>query len=115
MKLQYNFLYLCQISCYYGADVRDIILCYMLGVGVMITRYRTKDEIDALILEVANKRQMRIIRIMYETFLSHDQIKTILELLIEKEFIEYHKGDMTYKTTENGLEFLGKCKTHYLR
>jgi predicted transcriptional regulator len=83
----------------------------MVDLGVTIMRYRTKDEIDALILEAANKPQMRIIRIMYETFLSHDGVKTILELLIEKEFIEYHKGDMTYKTTENGQDFLGKCKT----
>ena len=87
----------------------------MLGLGVMIMRYRTKDEVDALILVAANKPQMRIIRIMYETYLSHEGVKTILELLIEKDLIEYHKGDMTYKTTKNGQEFLGKCKTHYLR
>ena len=79
-------------------------------------RYRTEDEIAAIILEVADTPQMRITRIMYETFLSHDEIKSILALLIEKGFVEYHKGDMTYKTTENGKEFLGKCKySNYLR
>jgi predicted transcriptional regulator len=65
--------------------------------------HRTKDEIVALVLEAANKPQMRIARIMYETFLSHDEIKSILALLIEKGFVEYYKGDMTYRTTENGV------------
>jgi predicted transcriptional regulator len=58
---------------------------------------------------------MRISRIMYETFLSHDEIKSILALLIELGFVEYYKGDMTYRTTENGMEFVGKCNTQTIR
>jgi predicted transcriptional regulator len=73
--------------------------------------HRTKDEIAVLILEAANKPQMRIARIMYETFLSYDEIKSILTLLIELGFLEYHKGDMTYRTTENGKEFLRNSNT----
>jgi predicted transcriptional regulator len=67
---------------------------------------RTEDEITALILGATNKPTMRKTRIMCEAFLSYCQIKEYLALLTEKRLLEYQKGKMTYRTTENGKRFL---------
>jgi predicted transcriptional regulator len=46
---------------------------------------------------------------MYTAFLSYNQLKEYLSVLIENNLIEYLDGTKTFKTTEKGLNFL---KTH---
>jgi predicted transcriptional regulator len=48
-------------------------------------------------------------KIMYTAFLSYNQLKEYLSVLIENNLIEYLDGTKTFKTTEKGLNFL---KTH---
>ena len=45
-------------------------------------------------------------KIMYKAFLSYNQLKEYLSVLIENNLIEYLDGTQTFKTTEKGLIFL---------
>ena len=69
-------------------------------------RYRTRTEIIARILEVANEGTVLKTKIMYGAFLSHQQLKEYLSLLLERELIQYSKIWQTYRTTDKGVHFL---------
>ena len=43
---------------------------------------------------------------MYNAYLSYNQLKEYLSVLIENNLIEYLEGTKTFKTTEKGLNFL---------
>ena len=43
---------------------------------------------------------------MYNAFLSYNQLKEYLSVLIENNLIEYLGGTREFKTTEKGLNFL---------
>ena len=43
---------------------------------------------------------------MYKAFLSYNQLKEYLSVLIENNLLEYIEGTQTYKTTEKGLNYL---------
>jgi predicted transcriptional regulator len=43
---------------------------------------------------------------MYNTFVSYNQLKEYLSVLIENNLIEYLEGTRTFKTTEKGLNYL---------
>jgi predicted transcriptional regulator len=43
---------------------------------------------------------------MYTAFLSYNQLKEYLSILIENNLIEYLDGAHKFKTTEKGLNFL---------
>ena len=58
-------------------------------------------------LESANGRATKT-KIMYSAFLSYNQLKDYLSILIENNLIECLEGNNTYKTTEKGLNFLKK-------
>jgi predicted transcriptional regulator len=58
-----------------------------------------------MILDTANKETTKI-KIMYNAYLSYNQLKEYLFILTENNLIEYFKGARTYKTTEKGLNFL---------
>ena len=45
-------------------------------------------------------------KIMYFAFLSYNQLKEYLSVLVENNLIEYLDGANKYKTTEKGLFFL---------
>ena len=45
-------------------------------------------------------------KIMYSAFLSYNQLKDYLSILIENNLIECLEGNNTFKTTEKGLNFL---------
>ena len=53
-----------------------------------------------MILETANGGTTKT-KIMYVAFLSYNQLKEYLSILIENNLIEYLDGTQTYKTTEN--------------
>ena len=67
--------------------------------------YRSRTEITAMILDTANKETTKI-KIMYNAYLSYNQVKEYLSMLTENNLLEYIEGARTYKTTEKGLNFL---------
>ena len=71
-------------------------------------KYRSRTEIVGNILEAANGGTTKT-KIMYKAFISYNQLKEYLSVLIENNLIEYLDGTKTFKTTEKGLNFL---KTH---
>lgn len=58
-----------------------------------------------MILEAANGGTTKT-KIMYKAFLSYNQLREYLSVLIENDLIEYLEGSPTYKTTEKGMTFL---------
>jgi predicted transcriptional regulator len=66
---------------------------------------RSRTEIIGMMLETANGRATKT-KIMYSAFLSYNQLKDYLSVLIENNLLEYLDGTQTYKTTEKGLNFL---------
>ena len=59
----------------------------------------------ATMLEVA-KGKVTKTKIMYFAFLSYNQLKEYLSILIENNLIEYLDGTHKFKTTDKGLIFL---------
>ena len=57
------------------------------------------------ILDAANGGTTKT-KIMYFAFLSYNQLKEYISILIENNLIEYLDGTQTYKTTEKGLNLL---------
>jgi predicted transcriptional regulator len=66
---------------------------------------RSRTEIVSSILDAANGGATKT-KIMYRAFLSYNQLREYLSVLIENNLIEYLEGTQTYKTTEKGLNFL---------
>ncbi len=66
---------------------------------------RSRTEIVSNILEAANGGVTKT-KIMYKAFLSYNQLKECISILIENNLIEYLDGTKTYKTTEKGLNLL---------
>ncbi len=69
---------------------------------------RSRTEIVSNILEAANGGVTKT-KIMYKAYLSYNQLREYLSILIENNLIEYLDGDNKFKTTEKGLNLL---KTH---
>ena len=68
-------------------------------------KYRSRTEIVGNILDAANGGATKT-KIMYIAFLSYNQLKEYLSVLIENNLLEYLEGTRTFKTTEKGLNFL---------
>jgi predicted transcriptional regulator len=68
-------------------------------------KYRGRTEIVSSILDATNRGATKT-KIMYSAFLSYNQLKDYLSILIENNLIEYLEGTQTFKTTEKGLNFL---------
>ena len=68
-------------------------------------KYRGRTEILGNILDAANGGATKT-KIMYLVFLSYNQLKEYLSVLVENNLIEYLEGANKYKTTEKGLFFL---------
>jgi predicted transcriptional regulator len=68
-------------------------------------KYRSRTEIVAMILHAANGGATKT-KIMYKAFLSYNQLKEYLSVLVENNLIDYLEGSLEYKTTEKGLTFL---------
>jgi predicted transcriptional regulator len=71
----------------------------------LFMKYRSRTEITAMILDTSIKETTKI-KIMYNAYLSYNQVKEYLSILTENNLIEYIEGARTYKTTEKGLNFL---------
>ena len=68
-------------------------------------KYRSRIEIIAMILDSANGGGTWT-KIMYRAFVSYQQLKEYLLVLIENELIESITGTKTFRTTEKGIRFL---------
>jgi predicted transcriptional regulator len=68
-------------------------------------KHRSRTEIVGNILESANGGATKT-KIMYNTFLSYNQLKEYLSVLIENNLVEYLEGTRTFKTTEKRLNYL---------
>ncbi len=68
-------------------------------------KYRSRTEIVSMILESANGGATKT-KIMYGAFLSYNQLKEYLTVLIQNNLLEYLEGTRTFKTTEKGLNVL---------
>ena len=68
-------------------------------------RYRSRTEIVGNILDAANGGTTKT-KLMYKAYISYNQLKEYLTILIENNLIEYIDGTQTFKTTEKGLHFL---------
>ena len=66
---------------------------------------RSRTEIVSNILDAANGGATKT-KIMYIAFLSYNQLKDYLSVMMENNLIEYLQGTRTFKTTEKGLNFL---------
>jgi predicted transcriptional regulator len=68
--------------------------------------YRSRDDIVSVILDAANSGGLTKTKIMYQAYLSHDQMKEYLSVLIENDLLGYDVYTRKFKTTEKGLRFL---------
>ena len=68
-------------------------------------KYRSRTEIVSNILDAVNGGVTKT-KIMYIAFLSYNQLREYLSILIENNLLEYLEGTHTYKTTEKGLNLL---------
>jgi predicted transcriptional regulator len=68
-------------------------------------KYRSRTEIVSNILDAANGGTTKT-KIMYKAFISYNQLKEYLSVLIENNLLEYIDGTHKFKTTEKGLNFL---------
>ena len=66
---------------------------------------RSRTEIVGNILDAANGGASKT-KIMYTAFISYNQLKEYISILIENNLIEYLDGTHKFKTTEKGLNFL---------
>jgi len=66
---------------------------------------RSRDEIDILILQ-SSQSAVTLTSLMYETYLSHDGIRHYIGQLLEDGLIEYLSGEMKFKITAQGRDYL---------
>jgi predicted transcriptional regulator len=68
-------------------------------------KYRSRSDIVGLLLDAANGGGATKTKLMYKAYLSFNQLKEYLTLLVENGLIEYEVGQ-TYRTTEKGMRVL---------
>ena len=68
-------------------------------------RYRSRSDIVGLLLDAANGGGATKTKLMYKAYLSFNQLREYLTLLVENGLIEY-EGGQTYRTTEKGMRVL---------
>jgi predicted transcriptional regulator len=69
-------------------------------------QYRSRNDIIASILEVANGNRVRATEIQFKAYISYSILKEYLVLLLENDLLEYVEGERTFKTAPKGMHFL---------
>lgn len=67
---------------------------------------RDRNEIFAAILNTASAGDVRLTKIMYNSFLSYSQVVEYLRSMVEMNFIDYDEVTKSYMTTETGFRFM---------
>jgi len=57
-------------------------------------------------LNAANGRRATKSKLMYSEFISFNQLREYLSMLVENGLMQYEEGTRTYRTTEKGIRFL---------
>ncbi len=70
-------------------------------------KHRGRLDIFSEILEIGNGNNVRIGNISNKSGLPYYLLKEYSRLLLQNNLLEYQKGEKTYKTTSEGLYFLG--------
>jgi predicted transcriptional regulator len=65
-----------------------------------------RSDIIGLLLNAANGGRATKTKLMYSAFISFNQLREYLSLLVENGLIQYEEGTHTYRTTEKGIRFL---------
>jgi predicted transcriptional regulator len=68
-------------------------------------KYRSRSEIVRLLLDAANGGAATKTKLMYKAYISFNQLREYLAILVENGLMEY-EGDQTYRTTEKGMRVL---------
>ncbi|PWU81316.1 MAG: hypothetical protein DLM72_07700 [Candidatus Nitrosopolaris wilkensis] len=68
-------------------------------------KYRSRSDIIGLLLNAANSGRATKTKLMYSVFISFNQLREYLSLLVENGLLQY-EGTHTYRTTEKGIRFL---------
>ena len=69
-------------------------------------QYRSRIDIIASILDVANGNRVRATEIQFKAYISYSILKEYLVLLLENDLLEYVEGERTFKTAPKGMHFL---------
>ena len=69
-------------------------------------KYRSRSDIVGLLLDAANGGGATKTKLMYKAYLSFNQLREYLALLVEIGLIEYEEGLRTYRTTDKGIRLL---------
>jgi predicted transcriptional regulator len=69
-------------------------------------KYRSRSDIVGLLLNAANVGGATKTKLMYSAFISFNQLREYLSLLIDNGLIQSEEGKHTYKTTEKGMRLL---------
>lgn len=69
-------------------------------------KYRSRSDIVGLLLDAANGGGATKTKLMYKAYLSFNQLREYLALLVENGLIEYQEGMQTYRTTGKGIQLL---------
>ena len=69
-------------------------------------KYRSRSDIIGLLLNAANGRRATKSKLMYSEFISFNQLREYLSMLVENGLMQYEEGTRTYRTTEKGIRFL---------
>jgi len=67
---------------------------------------RSRSDIVGLLLDAANGGGATKTKLMYKVYLSFNQLREYLALLVENGLIEYQEGMQTYRTTGKGIQLL---------
>ncbi len=68
-------------------------------------KYRSRCDIVGLLLDAANGGGATKTKLMYKAYLSFNQLKEYLALLVENGLIQYEVSQ-TYRTTDKGMRVL---------
>ena len=69
-------------------------------------KYRSRSDIIGLLLNAANGGRATKTKLIYSAFISFNQLREYLSLLVENGLIQYEQGMHTYRTTEKGMRLL---------
>ncbi len=67
---------------------------------------RDRNEIFAAILNTSLTGDVRLTKIMYNSFLSYTQVVEYLQYLVEMQFLDYNGVAKSYRISVKGLRFL---------
>jgi predicted transcriptional regulator len=80
-------------------------MCLALVLGKEM-KNRDREEINAMILDIASRGRVTKTKIMYRAYLSYNKLEEYLADLGESELLEYEDHAETYHTTVKGMRYL---------